>query len=126
MIYLDHNASTPVHQSVRDAMWPYVETYYGNPSSSHVMGRKERGAVDHARNQVASLLGAQPDDIIFTSGGTESNNLALQGFFHRCLPTTTHPHPPRGVLITTDKAARASRPVAARVISLLPVMGSFS
>lgn len=82
MIYLDHNASTPVHQSVRNAMWPYVEKYYGNPSSSHVMGRKEREAVDHAREQVASLLGAKPDEIIFTSSGTESNNHVIKGVAH--------------------------------------------
>lgn len=78
MIYLDHNASTPVHESVREAMWPYVERYYGNPSSSHALGKKERQAVDRARSQVASLLGAKPDEIIFTSGGTESNNHVIK------------------------------------------------
>jgi len=79
MIYLDHNASTPVHESVQKAMWPYVEKYYGNPSSSHALGKKERQAVDHAREQVASLLGAKPDEVIFTSGGTESNNHVIKG-----------------------------------------------
>ena len=60
-------------------MLPYLCEHYGNPSSSHVMGRTCREAVEKARRQVASLLGADPDEIIFTSGGTESNNLAIQG-----------------------------------------------
>lgn len=79
MIYLDYNASTPVDPAVREAMWPYLGKFYGNPSSAHVMGRRMREAVDKARQQVAMLLGARADEIIFTSGGTEANNFVIKG-----------------------------------------------
>ena len=82
MIYLDYNASTPVDPAAREAMWPYIERYYGNPSSNHAMGRHDREAVDRARAQVASLLGAEPGEIVFTSGGTESNNHVIKGIAH--------------------------------------------
>lgn len=79
VIYLDHNATTPVAPEVAEAMWPYLTTQFGNPSSSHALGRAARAAVDLAREQVAALIGAHPDEIVFTSGGTESNNLAIRG-----------------------------------------------
>ena len=79
VIYLDHNATTPVAPEVAEAMWPYVTTHFGNPSSDHPVGRAAKAAVDHARVQVAALIGAHPDEIVFTSGGTESNNLAIRG-----------------------------------------------
>ncbi len=79
MIYLDHNASTPIDPAVRDAMLPYLGTLHGNPSSSHAMGEVLRQAVDRARIQVASLLGASTDEIVFTSGGTEANNHVIKG-----------------------------------------------
>ncbi len=79
MIYLDYNASTPVDPAVREAMLPYLDRYYGNPSSGHVLGKHERGAVETARAQVADLLGASPSEIVFTSGGTESNNHVIKG-----------------------------------------------
>ncbi len=82
MIYLDNNASTQFDPAAREAMWPYIEQYYGNPSSNHAMGRHDREAVDRARAQVASLLGADPSEIIFTSGGTESNNHVIKGIAH--------------------------------------------
>lgn len=78
MIYLDHNATTPLHPAVLDAMMPFLQAFYGNPSSLYRQGRLVRSAVDTARHQVATLVGSQPSEIIFTSGGTEANNLALQ------------------------------------------------
>ncbi|MBC8366300.1 cysteine desulfurase [bacterium] len=78
-IYLDYNATTPVDPRVAEAMLPYLTEHFGNPSSSHVYGRKTREAVDRSREQVAALLGASPKEIIFTSGGSESNNLAIKG-----------------------------------------------
>ena len=79
LIYLDHNATTPVAPEVLDAMLPYLKQHYGNPSSDHPLGHRAHEALDSAREQVASLLGALPDEVIFTSGGTESNNLAIRG-----------------------------------------------
>ena len=78
-IYLDHNATTPVDPAVIDAMLPYLREHFGNPSSSHASGRAARAGVDEARQQVAALLGADASEIVFTSGGTESNNLAIRG-----------------------------------------------
>jgi cysteine desulfurase len=68
-----------VHPAVVDAMLPYLREHFGNPSSGHVYGQRAKRAVDRAREQVASLLAAQPDEIVFTSGGTEANNLAIRG-----------------------------------------------
>jgi cysteine desulfurase len=78
-IYLDHNATTPLLPEVVDAMLPYLRDHFGNPSSSHAIGRVSRAAVDHAREQVAGLLDCGADEVLFTSGGTESNNLAIRG-----------------------------------------------
>ena len=78
-IYLDHNASTPVHPEVVEAMLPYLRERFGNPSSNHAYGQQAREAIARAREQVASLLGCQPDEIVFTSGGTEASNLAIRG-----------------------------------------------
>ncbi|MCD4697350.1 MAG: selenide, water dikinase SelD, partial [Bacteroidales bacterium] len=78
-IYLDYNATTPIDREVADAMKPYLTEYFGNPSSSHEFGIRAKKAVMEARAQVAALINAQPDEIIFTSGGTESNNYALKG-----------------------------------------------
>lgn len=77
--YLDHNASTPIDPRVLEAMLPYLSGPYGNPSSLHRYGRLARDAVESARGQVAALVGAQPGELIWTSGGTEANNLALKG-----------------------------------------------
>ena len=79
MIYLDYNATTPLSGAAWRAMQPYFEEYFGNPSSVHRAGRETRAAIDEARDQIAGLLGAKPHEIIFTSGGTESNNLAILG-----------------------------------------------
>jgi len=78
-IYFDHNATTPLDSRVLEAMHPYLTGPYGNPSSVHRYGRAARDAVEAARVQVAALAGAQPAEVVWTSGGTESNNLALQG-----------------------------------------------
>ena len=78
-VYLDNNATTQVADRVREAMTPYLETAYGNPSSIHDMGRDAREAIEKARRQVAKLINAQPRRIIFTGGGSEADNLALKG-----------------------------------------------
>ncbi|MCC6875654.1 MAG: cysteine desulfurase [Sandaracinaceae bacterium] len=78
-IYLDHNATTPLLPEVVDAMLPYLREHFGNPSSGHVYGARARAAVARARDQVAALLGCDADEIVFTSGGTEANNLAIRG-----------------------------------------------
>jgi len=78
-IYLDYNATTPVDSEVLEAMRPYLEEHFGNPSSSHPYGAEAREGVERARGQVAGLLGCKPEEIVFTSGGTESNNLAVKG-----------------------------------------------
>lgn len=86
-IYLDHNATTPVRPEVLDAMLPYLHEHFGNPSSVHRIGRRAKQGLEHAREQVAACIQAQPAEVLFTSGGTESNNLALQGVL-RAQPKT--------------------------------------
>jgi cysteine desulfurase len=78
-VYLDHNASTPVHPEVLAEMLPYFGEVFGNPSSVHGFGREARDAVDAARDRVAGFLRARPDEIVFTSGGTESDNFGVKG-----------------------------------------------
>ena len=78
-IYLDHAATTPVRREVLDAMLPFLGDRFGNPSSTHRWGREARAALDEARERVGRCLGAQPDEICFTSGGTEADNLAVIG-----------------------------------------------
>ena len=78
-IYLDHNATTPLHPQVLNAMLPVLQDNFGNPSSIHSFGRSARVQLDEAREKVARLIGANSSEIIFTSGGTEANNLALLG-----------------------------------------------
>jgi cysteine desulfurase len=80
-IYLDHAATTPVHPRARDAMLPYLEDKFGNPSSIHSFGREATEAVDDARGALAELIGAQPEEIVFTSGGSEADTMALFGIF---------------------------------------------
>lgn len=84
-IYLDYNATTPHDPEVIAAMRPYLEEHFGNPSSSHCYGELTKRAVENAREQVASLLNCLPSEVVFTSGGTESNNWAIKGiaFAHR-------------------------------------------
>jgi cysteine desulfurase len=79
LIYLDYNATTPIAPEVKEAMLPFLDEVFGNPSSSHRYGIKARAEVEKARQNVANLLHAQAEEIIFTSGGTESNNYAIKG-----------------------------------------------
>lgn len=78
-IYLDYNATTPVDPAVLDTMLPYLREHFGNPSSDHSYGYHARAAVQTAREQLAALLGAHPDEVIFTGSGSEANNLAIKG-----------------------------------------------
>jgi cysteine desulfurase len=78
-VYLDYNATTPVAPEVLNEMLPYLHTHFGNPSGGYAIGRHNKEALEKAREQVASLIGAMPEEIVFTSGGTESNNHAIQG-----------------------------------------------
>lgn len=78
-IYLDYNATTPIAKEVADEMRPYLDQYFGNPSSLHSFGIKSKLAIEKARQQIADLINCDPNEIIFTSGGTESNNLAIKG-----------------------------------------------
>ena len=84
MIYLDYNATTPVCEQARAAMLPCLDRCFGNPSSVHAAGRDARAAVDDARDKLASFLRVKAHEIIFTSGGTESCNLAVFGLTRRC------------------------------------------
>jgi len=85
-VYLDHNATTALDERVLQAMLPYLREEYGNPSSLHQPGRRARAALDTAREQVAALVNAHPSQVVFTSGGTEANNLALKGVAARRAP----------------------------------------
>jgi cysteine desulfurase len=98
-IYLDHAATTPLRREVLDAMLPFLTGSFGNPSSAHAFGRAARAALDEAHENVASRLGAQGREIVFTSGGTEANNLALKGAAwagkargHRIVTSTVEHH----------------------------------
>lgn len=88
-IYLDYNATTPVAPEVAEAMQPFLHALFGNPSSSHAFGQAARNAVAAARAEVAALIGARADDVVFTSSATEANNLALLGVA-RALPEKRH------------------------------------
>ena len=98
MIYLDYNATTPICPEALEAMRPFLEKHFGNPSSVHAEGREARAGVDDARDRLARLLGVEPHELIFTSGGTESNNLAILGLArahrsrgrHLICPLTEH------------------------------------
>src|SRR5438046_6917834 len=90
MIYLDYNAATPLCAPAWRAMQPYFEKHFGNPSSVHRAGREARAAIDEARDRLAALLKVKPHELIFTSGGTESNNLALLGLARRLAPDGKH------------------------------------
>jgi cysteine desulfurase len=96
-VYLDHNATTPVEPAVLDAMLPYLSGEYGNASSIHTYGQKARAAVETARGQVAALIGARPQEIVFTSGGTEADNHAIFGIALASVTSISAPH-----IITTS------------------------
>lgn len=90
-IYLDHAATTPMHPDVLEAMLPYYIDHFGNPSSTHGFGRAAKAAINRSRDYMAKALNCPPSQLIYTSGGTESNNMALFGFL-QSLPAGTKPH----------------------------------
>jgi cysteine desulfurase len=109
-VYLDHSATTPIDSRVLEAMLPYLTEKFGNASSVHGFGQEARAAVDRARRQVASLIGARANEIVFTSGGTEANNLAIRGVCEaaeihgRHVITSAIEHPSvRGVIDQLEK-----------------------
>ncbi len=89
-IYLDYNASTPIDPAVAAAMRPFLEEAYGNPSSGHWASTPAKAALENARGKVAALLGCVSDEVVFTSGGSEANNLALKGLFFRRRDRPSH------------------------------------
>jgi len=89
-IYLDHNATTPLRPEVLEAMLPYLQTHFGNPSSIHRTGRRAKQGLETAREQIAALIHCRPSEILFTSGGTESNNLALGGVLRSARARGSH------------------------------------
>ena len=109
-IYLDHAATTPVRPEVLEAMLPYFGPRFGNPSSVHRWGREARAALDEARERVAQALGASPDELCFTSGGTEGDNLAVLGSWRAVRATrpalVTTPIEHKAVLAAVHQAAR--------------------
>ena len=102
-IYLDHNATTPLDPRVLEAMRPWLERRFGNASSLHWFGQRARAAVEDARAQVAALVGAAPAEIVFTSGGTEADNLALRG------AAAAAPESRRKVLVRAHRASRRAQ-----------------
>ena len=78
-IDLDYNATTPIDPQVADAMLPYLYERFGNPSSSHAYGAEAKNDIEQARREIAGMLGCLPEEIVFTSGGSESNNMAIKG-----------------------------------------------
>jgi cysteine desulfurase len=102
-VYLDYNATTPLLPEVVDAMLPYLREHFGNPSSGHVYGRRTRDAIELARSDVAALIACDGSEIIFTSGGTEANNLAIRG--------TTACSPRRRVVTSAVEHPATARPV---------------
>jgi cysteine desulfurase len=123
-VYLDHNATTPVHPAVVEAMTKVLREDFGNPSSVHHFGQRAKAAMDQARSAVAALIGADPSEVVFTSGGTESDNFAIRGAAEaldgtrrRHLIATTIEH--EAVLNTLKALAKRGRPT-----SLLRVDGT--
>jgi len=118
--YLDWNASTPIHPEVRDAMAEALDEFGANPSSAHQAGRRARAAIDRARTEVAALIFAAPEEIIFTSGGSEANNLAIGGVLarwpgHVATTSIEHPSVADAVSYWTGRGARRAGAGATRV-----------
>jgi len=130
-IYLDYNATTPVHSDVREAMLPWLGERWGNPSSGHSYGRAAAAAVAEARGEIAALIGAGPEEIIFTGGGTEADNLALFGSVpgpahvlisaveHPAISATAEALGERGWTITSLPVAADGRVSVAEVEAIL-------
>lgn len=111
-IYLDHAATTPVDPRVLEEMLPYLREQYGNPSSVHALGRRARHAVEESRERVAALMGAEPGEIVFTSGGTEADNAAIRGVIketNKGILTSAAEH--EAVIRTAEEVRREGRTV---------------
>ena len=90
-VYMDHAATTPIREEVLDQMIPYMKQYYGNPSSTeHVFGWEANDSVNISREQISELINCSPNEIIFTSGATESNNISILGVLERCKGKRNH------------------------------------
>jgi cysteine desulfurase len=125
MIYLDYNATTPLRTEVLEAMLPYLQMHFGNPSSVHWAGRHAKHGVEEAREQIAELLHCRPAEILLTSGGTESNNLALTGTLNAMRHKGNH------VITTAIEHSSILEPLDALTkegvsVTLLPVNGDGS
>jgi len=115
-IYLDHNGTTPIAPEAVSAMRPFMETHFGNPSSSHALGERAKEGVENARKEVAALLGCESHEIVFTSGGTESNNMVLKGLvdfrnpdkFHLITSAIEHPAILNPALFLSELGARVT------------------
>ncbi|MDX2009384.1 MAG: cysteine desulfurase family protein [Myxococcaceae bacterium] len=126
-LYLDFNATTPLLPEVVDAMLPFLREHFGNPSSGHVYGQRAKAAVANAREQVAALLHCAPGEVLFTSGGTEANNLALVGLWHarrfHGLVTSVVEHPATSAPVQRlerEGAPVTRMPVDDRGVAVLP------
>jgi cysteine desulfurase len=112
-LYLDHNATTPLLPEVVEAMLPFLRSCFGNPSSGHAFGARARVAVARAREQVAALLGCEPDEVVLTSGGTEANNLAIRGLLEALdVLEERSGRRPRGVLTSAVEHPATAGPCA--------------
>src|SRR5271163_4943716 len=121
-VYLDFNATTPVDPAVLDAMLPYFSANFANASSIHTPGQRARNAVETAREQVAALIGANPKEIIFTSGGTESDNHAIFGILDSASASSSsisttprHPVPPENAAPPPFVGAQHAAPLTPRL-----------
>ena len=118
-IYLDHAATSPLRPEVLEAMLPYLIEHTGNPSSLHAAGRRARQGVDEARETIAASSAPDPREVVFTSGGTEADNLALKGARGPPAVAASTSSPPRS---STRRSRRGSCPRAPRVqVTVLPV-----
>ena len=136
-VYLDHAASTPARPEVVEAMLPWLAENPGNPSGSHAVARSARRAIDDARDLVAALVGAQPGEVVFTSGGTEADNLAVDGVVRStgCLPVCSAVEHPAvlapvadvgGIVVPTDEGGRIDLGALAEVLSSVDGIGLVS
>ena len=136
-VYLDHAASTPARPEVVEAMLPWLAEHPGNPSGSHAVARAARRAIDDARDLVAALVGAQPGEVVFTSGGTEADNLAVDGVVRStgCLPVCSAVEHPAvlapvadagGIVVSTDEGGRIDLGALAEVLSSVDGIGLVS
>src|SRR4029078_10739578 len=112
-VYLDHSATTPVDRRVFEAMLPYLSEKFGNASSVHSFGQEARAAVDRARREVAALIGARANEVVFVSGGTEANNLAIRGVTESALAKASNAK--KGHVITAAIEHASVRRLAAEL-----------